>query len=115
MEVSDQLHAPIALPPGRKPPVTIGYEVGWSRSGHGGNESSHKISNGYGVRVLNFAKHERFVRSTMFPHYNIQTSAWISPDSVTHNQIDHMLVDRSRHSNIVDIRPSGGSYCDTII
>jgi hypothetical protein len=28
--VSGQLHAPAALPPGEKPPVPIGYEVGWT-------------------------------------------------------------------------------------
>jgi hypothetical protein len=29
MEVSGQLHAPAALPPG-KPPVPSGYEAGWA-------------------------------------------------------------------------------------
>jgi hypothetical protein len=28
MEVSGQLHALAALPPGKEPPVTIGYEAG---------------------------------------------------------------------------------------
>jgi hypothetical protein len=28
--VSGQLHAPAALPPGKEPPVPIGYEVGWT-------------------------------------------------------------------------------------
>jgi hypothetical protein len=30
MEVSGQLHAPAALPPGNEPPITIGQEVGWA-------------------------------------------------------------------------------------
>jgi hypothetical protein len=30
MEVSGQLHAPAALPPGKKPLVPIGYEAGWA-------------------------------------------------------------------------------------
>jgi hypothetical protein len=30
LEVSDQLHARAALPPGKEPPVSIGYEVGWT-------------------------------------------------------------------------------------
>jgi hypothetical protein len=30
MEVSSQIHAPVALPPGKKPPVLIGKEAGWA-------------------------------------------------------------------------------------
>jgi hypothetical protein len=30
MEVSGQLHAPAALPPGKEPLVTIGYDAGWA-------------------------------------------------------------------------------------
>jgi hypothetical protein len=30
MEVSGQLHAPDALPPGKEPPVPIGQEAGWA-------------------------------------------------------------------------------------
>jgi hypothetical protein len=33
LEVSGQLHAPAALPPGKEPPVPIGYEVGWTSAG----------------------------------------------------------------------------------
>jgi hypothetical protein len=31
MEVSGQLHAPAALPPGTEPPILIGYEARWAR------------------------------------------------------------------------------------
>jgi hypothetical protein len=30
MELSDQFHAPAALPPGKYPPVPIGQEAGWA-------------------------------------------------------------------------------------
>jgi hypothetical protein len=42
MEVSGQLHYPAALPPGKDPPVPIGYEMGGpqSRSGCGGEEKN---------------------------------------------------------------------------
>jgi hypothetical protein len=30
MELSGQLHAPAALPPGKEPVIRIGYEVGWT-------------------------------------------------------------------------------------
>jgi hypothetical protein len=29
-EVSGQLHVPAVLPPGKEPPVPIGYEAGWA-------------------------------------------------------------------------------------
>jgi hypothetical protein len=60
-----------------------------------GNESLHKISNDNGVRVVNFATSKNLtVKSTMFPHRNIHTFTWTSPDRKTSNQIDHILRDR---------------------
>jgi hypothetical protein len=42
MEVSGQLHAPAALPPGKQPLEPIGKESGWApeRYGHGGEEKN---------------------------------------------------------------------------
>jgi hypothetical protein len=34
------------------------------------------------------------VRSTVFPHRNIHTSTWTSPDGKAHIQIDHVLIKR---------------------
>jgi hypothetical protein len=60
-----------------------------------GNESLHKISNDNGVRVVNFATSKNLtVRSTMFPQHNFHKFIWTSPDGKTHNQIDHILIDR---------------------
>jgi hypothetical protein len=63
-----------------------------------GNESLHEISNDIGVRVVNFATSKNLiVESSLFPHRNVHKFTWISPDGNTHNQIDHILIDRRRH------------------
>jgi hypothetical protein len=60
-----------------------------------GNESLNEISNDNGVRLVNFATSKILcVKSTIFPHHNIHKYTWTSPDGKTHNQIDHILVDR---------------------
>jgi hypothetical protein len=60
-----------------------------------GNESLHEISNDNGVRLVTFATYKNLrVKSTMFPHRNIHKYTWTSPDGKTHNQIDHIMVDR---------------------
>jgi hypothetical protein len=60
-----------------------------------GNESLHEISNDNGGRLVNFATSKNLsVKSAMFPHRNILKYTWTSPDGKTHNQVDHILVDR---------------------
>jgi hypothetical protein len=79
-----------------------------------GKESSHKIINDNGVRVVNFATSKNFVvKSTMFNHRSIHKHTWTFPDGQTHNQIDHVLIDRRWHSNILDVRSFRGADYDT--
>ena len=49
----------------------------------------------------------------MFPHRNIHKHSWISSDGKTHNQIDHMLIDRGWHSSIFNVRYFRGADSDT--
>jgi hypothetical protein len=79
-----------------------------------GNESLHEISNDNGVILVNFATSKNLrVKSMMFPHRNIYKYSWAHPDRKTHNQIHHILVDRRRHSNILDVRLYRAADCDT--
>jgi hypothetical protein len=79
-----------------------------------GNESLHEISNDSGVRAVNFATYKSLVvKSTMFPHRKIHKYAWTSLEGNTHNQTDHVLIDKRRHSSILDVRSFRGAVCDT--
>jgi hypothetical protein len=40
----------------------------------------------------------------MFAHRNIYKYTWTPSDRKTHNQIDHILVNRRGHSNVLDER-----------
>ena len=65
-----------------------------------GTESVHPESNDNGIRLVNFAtSNNRIVNSIIFPHRNIHKYTLTSPDSITNNQIDHVLVDKRRQSN----------------
>jgi hypothetical protein len=49
----------------------------------------------------------------MFPHHNILQYTLPSPEEKTYNQIHYVLVDRRRHSIILDVRSFRGADCDT--
>jgi endonuclease/exonuclease/phosphatase family metal-dependent hydrolase len=73
-----------------------------------GNENLHEISNDNGVRVVYFATLKNLtVKSTMFPHRNIHKFTWTFPDGKTHNQNDHILIDRRLQSSILHVDHSG--------
>jgi hypothetical protein len=80
------------------------------------NESLHEItsSNDKGVRLVNSATSKNLrAKSMMFPRRNIHKYTWTSPDGKTHSQIDHILVDRRRHSNALDVRSLRAADCDS--
>jgi hypothetical protein len=81
-----------------------------------GNERLHEIRNENGVRIVNFATSKNLVvKSTMFPHRKIHKYNWTSPEGNTHNQTDHILIDRRRHSSILDVRSFRGADCGNTI
>jgi hypothetical protein len=78
------------------------------------NESLHEISNSKGVRVTNCATSKNLiVNSITFPHRDIHKHTWTSPDGVTRNQIDRVLIDKRRHSNLLGVHFFRGADCDT--
>jgi hypothetical protein len=78
-------------------------------------ESLHEASDDDGVRVVNFVTSKKLiVKSTTFPHRDIHKHPCTSTDGVTHNQIDHVLIDKRRHSNILDVHFFRGANCDTV-
>jgi hypothetical protein len=78
------------------------------------NESLHEISNDNGVRVVNFATSKNLIAKVqMFPHRNVHKCTRMSPDGNTQNQIDHILIDRRKHSSVLDVRSFRAADCDT--
>ena len=61
-----------------------------------GNDSLHQDSNNNNrVRIVKFATSKNLLlKSIIFPHRDIHKHTWISPDGKSHNQIDHILIDR---------------------
>jgi len=79
-----------------------------------GNDSLHQHSDDNGMTIFTFATLKNLVvKSTMFPHRNIHKYTWTSTGGKTHNQIDHILIDRRRHSSILVVRSFRGADCDT--
>ena len=58
-------------------------------------ESLRQYNNDNGVRIVRFVTSKNLVvKSMMFPNRNIHKYTWTSQDGKTHNQIDHILIDR---------------------
>jgi hypothetical protein len=78
-----------------------------------GNESLHEISIDNGIRVVRFATCKTLTVKISSNSANINKYAWTSPDGKTHNQIDYILIDRRRHSSVLDVRSFRKADCDT--
>jgi hypothetical protein len=69
-----------------------------------GNETYTKLVVIMELRVVNFDTSKNLTfRNTVLPHCNIHKFTWTSPDGKTHSQLGHILIDRRRHSSILDV------------
>ena len=79
-----------------------------------GMHSLHENSHDNGCRLIDLAvSNNMVISSTCFPHKNIHKATWVSPDGITANQIDHILIDGRHCSNILDVRSCRGPNIDS--
>jgi hypothetical protein len=53
------------------------------------------------------------IKSRMFQHCNINNYTCTSPDGKAHNKADHTVINRRRHSGILDVQSLRTADCDT--
>lgn len=79
-----------------------------------GKENLHEKSNGNVLRVISFETGKNMIiSSTKFPHKRIYNGTRKSSDSITINQIDHVLIQKRLHSCIVDLCSYRKTHCGT--
>jgi exonuclease III len=69
-----------------------------------GNESLHEISNENGVRIVNSVTSKNLSRAQHSHTVTLINTLGLLPDDVIHIHIDHVLIDKRRHSNILDVQ-----------
>ncbi|XP_047111838.1 craniofacial development protein 2-like [Schistocerca piceifrons] len=71
---------------------------------------------GLGIRNVNgemlidtCAEHDLVIGGTLFPHRNCHRITWVSPDHVTENQIDQIVISRKFRNSLLDVRNRRGA------
>ena len=79
-----------------------------------GKYSLHVHTNNNGKRLFHPAEaNQLIIASTFFDHKRIHKATWTPPDGRITNQIDHVLVNKCKRSNILDVRSFRGANCDS--
>ncbi|XP_054085589.1 craniofacial development protein 2-like [Zeugodacus cucurbitae] len=79
-----------------------------------GKFSLHDETSPNGLRLIDFAGARNMVIcSTRFQHKKIHQATWLSPDRITRNQIDHVVIDGRHVSSVFDVRTLRGPNIDS--
>lgn len=79
-----------------------------------GTHSLHTESNDNWLRAIDFASSRGMaIMSTQFPRKDIHKWTWTTPDDRSHNQIDHVLIEKRGASSIKNVRTYRGADCDS--
>ena len=90
----------------------VGKEV--NNYPYAGRNGLHEVCNGNGSKLVQFAAaSDMIIGGTIFAHKNIHKVTWRSPDGVTMNQIDHVLIQKHHSSNLRDVRCKRGVNVDS--
>lgn len=70
-----------------------------------GNHGLGNARNNNGERLVDLcASHRLFIGGTKFPHKNIHKYTWESPDGITRNQIDHIIINKQYLGCLLDVK-----------
>ncbi|XP_054082672.1 uncharacterized protein LOC105219245 isoform X1 [Zeugodacus cucurbitae] len=75
-----------------------------------GKFSLHDETSPNGLRLIDFAGTRNMTR---FQYKKIHQATWLSPDRITRNQIDHVVIDGRHVSSVFDVRTLRGPNIDS--
>jgi endonuclease/exonuclease/phosphatase family metal-dependent hydrolase len=79
-----------------------------------GKFSLHKETNNNGWMMVDFGIARKMaISSTLFQNKRIHDETWRSPDGLTSNQIDHVMIDSRHATDILDVKSCQGADCDS--
>nr|XP_022308315.1 uncharacterized protein LOC111114318 [Crassostrea virginica] len=86
-------------------------KVGNDNTGYRATMGQHGVGtmNENGQQLADFcANNNLVIGGTVFPHKEIHKTTWVSPDKVTHNQIDHICINTKFRRSLLDVRARRG-------
>jgi hypothetical protein len=79
-----------------------------------GKHSLHDFNDDNGQRLINIAASRgMLIGSTLSPHKKIHIGTWKAPGRQTKSQINHILIDVRRKSNLMKVRSLTGANIDS--